>query len=233
MTLGHHLSSGGRATAFQYTVAAKTANLDLHAALVAAGWSGSGDVIVTLSALVYSATQASPALVISGFATPPVVIFNSQVVGANGDKGGGGTYHHDGGNGHDGGDAISIGNDVIFDNTYGSILAGGGGGGGGAGSSFSHTPLPPADGSGGDGGRGSGAVSGGTVVSKANGKTGNAGGAPGGDGGDFGQNGHDGGDTADYNGGAKGQAGKAIKLNGNSVTWLGGFNGTQVRGAVA
>ena len=32
--------------------------------------------------------------------------------------------------------------------------------------------------------------------------------------------------------GAGGAAGKAINLNGQTITWLGGNNGTQVKGAV-
>lgn len=231
----HHLARAitGATTALSATVAATTANYNLFTALGSPAGIVTAILTIASGATVYSASQATAALIISGFASGSdiTVINNGTIVGANGDKGDGGTLRHNGGNGHDGGDAISLGNDVDIDNTYGQILGGGGGGGGGAGWSRAHDPVPPVDGSGGDGGHGAGWATGG-IVSKTNGKTGN-GGATGGDGGDFGTNGHDGGDTGGNTGGTRGQAGKAVNLNGHVAIWVAGFNSTQVKGAVA
>lgn len=128
------------------------------------------------------------------------------------------------------------------------ITCGGGGGGGGAGDD------PSSGGAGGIGqeptdfGSPNGAAgSAGTTVGGGGGLGANVSGEPtpttgdGGDGGGYGEVGNPGIrpfnqallTEVDAAGGPGGAAGKAIDLNGNSVTWLGGNNGTQVKGAVS
>lgn len=129
------------------------------------------------------------------------------------------------------------------------VACGGGGGGGGAGDDAS---------SGGSGGIGNeptdfgspdGSAGGsGTTTAGSGGAGAQVSGEPdtrgdGGDGGEYGAAGNAGTTPAQSTfvasqkrsgaGAAGGAAGKAIELNGNSVTWLGGNNGTQVKGAVS
>ena len=161
--------------------------------------------------------------------------------------------------GSKGGCAIEILIDNFFiDNTSGNIFAGGGGGGGGGGSAGS---ISANGGGGGGGGRGSDGVgsagnggnaqtfvdfacppitendgSAGTDGSAAAAGTGGAGGNPGftdgGDGGDWGDPGTVGDTFGGSNGGSAGAGGDAVQTNGATLTWLGGFNGTQVKGGV-
>jgi len=59
-------------------------------------------------------------------------------------------------------------------------------------------------------------------------------GGDGGLGGAWGEYGQEGGyHLFDYHGGTGGAPGKAVNLNGHAVTWLGGYNGYQIRGEVA
>lgn len=161
---------------------------------------------------------------------------NGYIYGAGGN---GGHGQNAGGGasvaGSPGSNAITLGNiDVLIDNTYGYIFGGGGGGGGGG------TPLAGSYGGGGGGGGqgvstgglgGTGSFPGnagddGTFDSLGNGGTSSAfHGGPGGAWGDWG--------AAGQSGGTGGAPGKAVNLNGHAVTWLGGNNGLQVRGAVA
>ena len=159
--------------------------------------------------------------------------------------------------GEDGGDALDIEFDIIIDNTNGNIFGGGGGTGGGPGGSIDVQVAQA--GGGGGGGAGGGAAGDIGIASNAtntyNGCPGNAGtSGPSGIGGELGRGGSflacgslptgifggdygEDGDTISSGictgtWGDPGLAGKAVELNGNIVTWLGGNNSTQVKGVV-
>lgn len=189
--------------------------------------SGAGGKIV-----VGSTNSLYPGLVVSGFTTGSTIniINNGYIVGHGGAGGEGGEITWS--NGGNGGAAISLGNNVNIDNTNGYIYGGGGGGGSNTTYDFDY-----ANGGGGQG------YFGGTVTSY-NGNTagiftaiGNRGtyGAIevyySGYGGSWGSAGTNG--SFDDNGTVAGSGGNAIILNGKSVTWLGGNNGSQVKGAVS
>lgn len=154
-----------------------------------------------------------------------------------------------------GGHAISTTMPLTIDNTSGNVWGGGGGGGGGA-SYYSEAAKFAAGGGGGGGASGltnSGFGAGasypsfwnvsqpGTAGSISGAGTGGAGtsayegtlGTVGGNGGSWGVAGSSGGASSAYGVGSGGAAGKAINTNGNAITWLGGNNGTQVRGLVS
>jgi hypothetical protein len=179
------------------------------------------------------------------------IVNNGTIWGAGGAGGTGGdpTVNMDG---TSGGHAILLSWPASIDNTNGYIYGGGGGGGGG---NYYYQGLGRA--SGGGGGAGAGSSSGGVGAagiygspgagSAASGTSGGAGGAAGvdsfygyvggigGAGGNAGDSGSNGGAEPQdgIGGGAGGYGGRAVYLNGYTVTWLGGNNGTQVRGAVA
>ena len=167
------------------------------------------------------------------------LVSNNYIYGASGNRGlgsdgsnanGGWGY---GAPGSAGGNALTLLYPITIDNTNGYIFGGGGGGGGGGG-------IDPTVARGGSGGFGQGwdraRTNGGGGQSYP--QSGWYAGA-GGNGGDWGQVGAAGaqGNESEYGetypGGAGGAAGKAIALNGNSITWLGGNNGSQVKGAVS
>jgi hypothetical protein len=146
-----------------------------------------------------------------------------------------------GGGGGGGGGSVHTTQNPPLDNFAG----GGGGGGGGAGISSSggnggstHNigSFPAEAGNNGNGGtsgssgsRGTGGTGGSRTGFPPTGGTGGNGGNYG-SAGSAGQSG-----TGTYGGsvGSGGEAGFAVRLNGNSITWLGGNNGTQVKGSVA
>ena len=151
------------------------------------------------------------------------IVNNGTIVGLIGAGGLAGTAGNDGGDGGDGGAAIETYIDLTVDNTSGYIKAGGGGGGGGGGGTAA----------GGDGGNGAGADGFGVeqiaqIGQAGDGSTSGDGGG-GGNVGDVGNAGNPGTGTI---GGAGGAAGDAITRHGAAVTWLGGNNSTQVKGAV-
>jgi hypothetical protein len=166
-----------------------------------------------------------------------------------------GSSSNNGAVGSVGGTALSLNYPLTIDNTNGNIFGGGGGGGGGgmgAGRSAS------SGGGGGGGGQGSidslGGIGGGSVHNcyGASGGVGTVGGGGGGGGrctssannggaggaggawGAAGSAGANGGlvGSGGGTGAAGGAGGNAILQNGHAVTWLGGNNGTQVKGAV-
>lgn len=166
-------------------------------------------------------------------------------------------------NGGDGGDAINAQLDITIDNTSGNIFGGGGGGGGGGIATFIRlaTDIDICCGGGGGGGAGNNGGGGGlpsqhtscTNITFYDGTSGSSGstvggaggsggcgpsncGADGSDGGGYGENGIDGNAASSGSVGGEtlgGAAGKAVELNGNSITWLGGNNPTQVKGAAS
>lgn len=161
------------------------------------------------------------------------IINNGYILGCGGVGGLGGvgafdSYAHgqDGGPGYP---AIELRWNVTIDNTNGYIFGGGGGGGGEA-------KLPYNSAGAGGGGAGYGQRQ--SYAANYGGRlTGGAGALNyGGNGGDSGAGGYDGGDAPSplpWYGGAGGAGGNAIALNGYSVTWMGGNNATQVKGAVS
>lgn len=160
-----------------------------------------------------------------------------------------------GSSGISGGDAISIQiASVEIDNTNGFIFGGGGGGGGGTGwrSSSVITAYGGGGGGGGRGAQGSTAGAGGVATASsfgcgpettADGAAGTAGtegaaGTGGLKGGNFAGDGGDGGDwgeagQAGSSGASGGNGGYAVRLNGASITWLGGNTAAKVKGSVA
>ena len=171
---------------------------------------------------------------------------------------GGGGYGGDGANGSggfawgaqggNGGDAIDITRPLTIDNSSGYVFGGGGGGPGGRSMWFS--AFDYAGGGGGGGGQPNGAGGGfgdtfqvasaataGTAGSVSSpGSAGTGGVAFGGSTGGGGYAGSLWGADSQDNGsgdGFNGKGGYAIRLNGYSITWLGGNNGTQVKGLVA
>lgn len=148
-----------------------------------------------------------------------------------------------------GGDAILLEYNLQLDNTFGNIFSGGGCGGTGGRAQYAiafndgyydgegnwhdgyYTYDYAAGGAGGPG-KGTENRSGPSLGSPGThySPTGYSG--AGGDGGDYGSNGQPGADNSEL-GQAGGLAGKAINLNGNSITWFGGNNGTQVKGSVS
>lgn len=246
--------SGSRPVVF--TLSADTPDFD---PFVAAG-SPAGVVTVTITinsgVVLYSTSFSSAGFnQSSAFAAGSTctLINNGTIVGKGGNAGNGAngpTYPNPGTNGGGGGggsDAMSILNDWTIDNTFGSVWGGGGGGGGGK-SKLSFTFGLGGGGGGGGAGQNSGV--------KGNGGAGGSGGAPGGSDGTNGTlSGRGGGGTGGSNGGDSagdggdgggfgvkgqnttgatgGQPGNAITLNGKTVTWLGGNNASQVKGAVS
>jgi hypothetical protein len=166
-----------------------------------------------------------------------IIVNNGTIYGMGGAGGSqnGGSPTNAGAGGH----AMSLALNVTIDNTSGNIFGGGGGGGVGG---NANTGCGNEYGGGGGGGAtgltnssgGAGYFSGGGSQGTSSG--GGAGGShpvygwPGGAGGAHGAAGSSGSGPSARSGGA---AGKAINLNGFSVTWLGGNNGTQLKGATS
>jgi hypothetical protein len=146
-------------------------------------------------------------------------------------------YIFGGGGGGGGGSAAGLQTSAPF-----TTRAGGGGGGGGAGGGGGGAGGNANDGGLYNGQNGSTAGSDPTLTNQ--GGPGGAGGlnfvgtvgGVGGDGGDWGQSGNTGGTgTPNFasNGAGGGSNGSAVATNGNSLTWLAGNNGTQVKGGVS
>lgn len=166
----------------------------------------------------------------------------------------------EGTNAQNGGPAITSDQALVIDNTNGQIFGGGGGGGNGQ-SGGTPAGSPPYSGAvaGGGGGAGQGyntpaggaggddQLTGNHGADGGNGSTASPGaGGAGGLSGSYGNQGGDGGGWggAGGNGGlvtigtgssqsAGGIGGNAVSTSGTGVTWLGGNNGTQVKGFVA
>jgi hypothetical protein len=190
------------------------------------------------------------------------IINNGYLVGNGGGGGFGGLTNNFpgypgmfGGNGDPGRAAINLFWPVVIDNTNGYIFGGSGGSAGGS-SAISQNELYRAPGGGGAGGRGYPGGSGGSAggLGAGNGGNGNTNGIAagggggsdggiviGGDGGGFpsaaqgwassGANGGWGSNGVQT--GSPGGPGRAVKLNGYAVTWLGGNNATQIKGAIS
>jgi len=192
-----------------------------------------------------STSTSNPSLLIPAFivGSDIRIINNGNIYADGGDGaagGSGGILNDPGSSGAAGGQAISISFNVTIDNTNGNIYGGGRGGNGGI--SENSCGAPGGGGGGGQGDNGgsagpAGAPGTGTGTNASAGNSGTSispgsGGAPGScefqisEGifeTRFGNSGIDGGIWGN---------GKAINLNGNIVTWEGGNNAAQVKGAV-
>ncbi len=233
-------------TPIYLTISVDTANYNI--ATVLENPTTAKNVILTINSgvTVYSNNSATPSLDTGALPTGSTVkiVNNGTIFGAGGRGGDGGLNVTIAGAGYAGGTAINSGAQMTIDNTNGYIIGGGGGGGGGGGHPWCYSS--------GGGGGGAGYVGGGAGIGPciqgahngiAGDTTGGNGGVgeytsscagAGGKGGEYGEAGVDGENSCIGGGlpGLGGAPGKAVNLNSNSITWLGGNNGTQVKGAV-
>lgn len=154
----------GKANQFSFSIASNTANLDVRAAAVSAGWNGTSKVVCTINSgvYVYSNSTGSYACTISGsFPGGLSLVNNGVIVGRGGDGGQAGRGHADSASyriypsgGASGGPAFIVSTAVSVTNN-GSINGGGGGGGGGwGGAGGCKGPTTYWSGAGGSGGIG-------------------------------------------------------------------------------
>lgn len=178
------------------------------------------------------------------------IVNNGYIIGAGGAGGSSPTTIATGGAGGAGGPALWLSTSVSLDNTNGAIYGGGGGGGSGGNGSAGIMGIRRGGGGGGGAGEPGGAGGAGGNLGTIGSTVGGAGGATlymfaegslpwggaGGAGGNYGQpgaSGAQGNSTLAWSyGGTGGAAGSAILKNGNTITWLGGNNTSQVKGAV-
>lgn len=234
--------SAGGGGALLLSVSTNQSNFNLKTAIETAFGTLTGPVIVYCtieSGIKLGATSTSNrGFRTGGFPSGSTLnLINHGRIAGYGGNGGGFAGKH----GSPGGDAIYLDDNIIIDNADGEIFGGGGGGGKGA----DFTPGGKGGGGGGgqgytDGGNGGqvlgGAQDGDDGSESGRGLGGNPGGSgakSGGGGGTWGSNGTNGGTNSRESGGTGGTAGKAVAKNGKTVTWIAGYNGTQVRGAVA
>lgn len=238
---------------FVLVYAANTTNRNVLTDAIAAGWDKSAPIrVLVKSGVTISSTAGTGPALQSGALTAPWFLQNlGNIQGYGGAAGGEETA------GSPGGDALSTQSNLTIDNTSGNIYGGGGGGGGGGvgGNTGDATASAGGGGGGGQGqvgGAAGGGASQGSGMSGAgtagtastpgtggspgpNGSAGLSGGA-GGNGGAWGQAGSagaNGSGTIHPGGGAGGAAGYAVRINGHTVTFTAGNNGTQVKGSVA
>jgi hypothetical protein len=243
------MSNGyGKSNGIYLTIAANTTQYDIF---VAAG-SPTTQVNVSLTinpgVIVGSVTGGTYAMRTgTGWvAGSTISIINNGTIQGIGGNGGNGQDGDVGLPGQPGGNALHLNWPVTITNGSGFIFGGGGGGGAGGGDG---DLKGTASGGGGGGGRSALTNSvGGSAVSATPGAAGTASAAgvggpgvagysgAGGNGGDVGSAGAAGAASTFGNnraGGAGGAPGKAIALNGNTVTWISGNDSTHVKGAVA
>lgn len=227
------LTGNGLPAQVERVISANTADVNLAALF---GNPTTADTyVLTIEPGVYvtASTTANAALTTGAFPAGSLVkiINNGYIVGRGGAGGIAPTGWVAGNPGGAGGTALALQFAVTLDNSAGAIYGGGGGGGSGGTAALGILGFRI----GGNGGAGADELSSGTA-----GLPGVAyltyHGGTGGNGGSFGQAGAAG--AAGYGsvngtaGGAGGAAGRAIVTNGNSLTWLGGSNTAQVKGAV-
>jgi hypothetical protein len=244
-----------------FTIAAVTLTSGNARSVNLAAYSGPTILTVTLAAGgdILGTSATVPAL--SFYGTFPAgstlkIVNAGKMLGQGGTGGNGGVGSNAGTAGSAGGAAIKFESTaamadasaipLTIDNTSGYIAGGGGGGGGGGGT----LAGGGGGGQGGGGGGGQGGGSGGSGYASGSDAgwsipysyfvTGGAGdpfgpAGQGRSGGQWGGDGQEGDAGTDGAGGAGGAAGKAVDKNGRSVsiTWLGGNNSTQVKGAVS
>lgn len=208
----------GGATALSIAISTSQNNVNLFTLAGSPTSSGTYTFTINSGVIIGSTSTATAALVSGTFPTGSVVnlINNGAVYGKEGAGGIDG-----GGNGSAAGNAISLSNNITITNGSGSIFGGGGGGGG------SYTANPDfngenAPGGGAPGGNGQGFGN----QAGASPGSGDAYGGVSGSGGAWGTAGN-------ASTGAGGAAGKAIALNGKTVTWVSGNDSTHIKGAVS
>jgi hypothetical protein len=241
------LSSGGSSgSGTSFTISSDAQNVNLYVIAGSPATAGTYTITINAGVTVGSSNTATPALISGTWPAGSIVtlINNGNIYGRGGDGGAGGSGAA-GGAGGAGGAAMSLGYDIAINNTNGNIFGGGGGGGGGDGSSSCQFVCNSVGGNGGGGGQGSAGGSGGAAGYGSH--------ESGGGGGSGSVSGPGAGSTyigvfhhmAGANGGAwastggtsssgraGGAGGAAINRNGKTITWLGGNNSTQVKGAV-
>jgi len=232
------MARGGGLPSYFLTIAANTYNYNVGNAAAALGYDNTkpARVWVTVNSGVYVGNQdvqsGSVSMLWQTFpAGSECRLINNGFIYGRGGAGG----NAPSGAGEDGQRAVVLSNipsGISIDNTNGYIFGGGGGGGGGGGNQFAPGYGGGGGGqgfNGGGGGSGSGTGSAGTAGDQSS--YGFGGSPNGGNGGEWGQAGSAGLGGA-VPGGSPGAGGAAVFTNGVAVTWLGGNNGTQVRGAV-
>jgi hypothetical protein len=223
---GDYKASSTALPAYNFVISAATANFNLRNSMIAAGYSGSGAFVATVTinagAYIYSTSIANPAFTTGSLTGGDINIINNGHIVGKGGKGGIGS------NGSPnpltaGGLALQILAATKITNN--GTIGGGGGGGGGAG--FNRGP------SGGGGGAGFGCGSGcqgGANGSLTTGGAGAPGGGSGGQGGSGGSLGGTGGNGPSYtyrfvtlvatSAGQNGAAGGAAVSGNSLITWL-------------
>lgn len=231
-----HPPAGGTLSSCSITVPSGT-NTNLCAIAGNPSTAGNYTFTIDTGTIIGSNDTAQPALTTGTCWAPgsTLTLINYGYIEGMGGSGGAGGYGGPGGGGGTGGPAISLAFALAVDSTNGYILGGGGGGGGGGSVVFRGIY---GGGSGGIGqgygayASGPGGGSGGTSIGSTYGGTGGTGGVWGSAGNTGGMGGLGGAPNRGFSGGAGGAAGNAVSLNGNAVTWLGGNDGTHVKGAV-
>ncbi len=230
-----------------FVISSDVQNVNLYVLAGSPSAAGSYTITINSGVTVSSTNSSNPSLSTGVWPAGSTVILvnHGNIYGRGGDGGNGGNAGGAGPTvGGAGGTAMSLGYNITLNNTNGKIF-GGGGGGGGLGS-FSGLGGVTSGGGGGAGGQGMVASNGGASGSGnfpgGAGTGGNAAGP-----GTPGTNSVYGGSTVYYAGTGGvwataggtsdtgthgGAAGGAIQLNSKTVTWLGGNNSTQVKGAV-
>lgn len=230
------LAAGG----IKLTISADTDNYDVFTS--AGSPSGAVKVTVTVNSGVFiGSTSAGIASTdFDGFPAGSVLkLVNNGDIRGKGGKGGNASN----GSGSGGGTAVKVDQAIIIDNTNGNIF--GGGNGGNASITQVHTDCT-AGGAGGGGGQGDQGGAGGSGV----GSSGPGGSSPGGAGGNGSPTGAGSGGTggkcththdetpiqhtaSNGSGGGAWGGGFSVDADGNTITFLGGNNATQVKGAEA
>ena len=246
---------GGSGSGTNFVISSDTQNVNLYVLAGSPSTAGNYTITINASVTVGSASSGTASLSTGVWPTGSTVtlINNGNIYGKGGNAGAGGSgtsSNTAGGAGGAGGPAMSLGYNITIDNTNGKIFGGGGGGGGGRGFYNCYfNNCTGVGGNGGGGGQGSSGGSGGgggAGVPYPNGEGGGSGGSgsPAGPGagstytGTWSHNnGGNGGAWASAGagspaGGGGGAGAAAILLNAKTITWLGGYNGSQVRGAV-
>lgn len=253
------LAGAGGASSLQITFSANAYNVNLKTEIETLFGTITQPVLivayVNAGVKIGSTSTANAAFRTGGFPTGSAIrLVNSGRIAGCGGNGG---FTSSGGAG---GAAIRLDDDISIDNgATGEIFGGGGGGGKGANwskSSYYGLKLvwggPGGGGQGRDGGTGGAGGLEGSVDGVGDGSYTTAGGngsesgpgiggfgsgsqaGNGGSGGSWGSAGASGGQNNYGSGGSSGGAGgKAVDKQGKSVSWLGGNNGAQVKGAVA
>jgi len=221
----------GKANAFTFspTISSNTADYNIRAAAVAAGWDQvlalNATVTINSGIYVYSTSAGTPAMQTgSTFPTGTTIsiVNNGSVYGKSG-AGGGGGYSSGGGSGGGGGASLTVNYATSITNN-GTIAGGGGGGGGGGSGGSVGCSCNCTGGAGGTGAGQSGAGSGGGGINcGCDGDT--CSGGSGGTGGGWGSTGSSGATGLQkYNpylpGGGGGAGGKCANLNGYTITWV-------------